>query len=186
MRRDHSIVPSLLTAPVSPARMMLLLVLASYGVGGVLALFTLLATPFVLALPGLDATAVFRVAVAQGIVAGLALVVVTLRGVRRMHPIYSALLYGPRSAAHEPPPNERAVRAAFEWRLGKHRLRPAGADRRRTRDLTDLGLEWLVASLGGLFVDRGRSPWSAPLDHPVASDRLALAWAFAPRRHPPS
>ncbi len=116
MRRPaQSIVPSLLTKPASPARMMLLLVLSSYGVGAVLAVFTLLATPFVLALPGLDAIAVFRVAMAQGIVAGLALVMVTLRGVRRMHPIYRALLYGPRSAAHDTPPNEDAVRAAFEW-----------------------------------------------------------------------
>jgi len=116
MRRPaQSIVPSLITKPTTPARMMALLVLSSYGIAAVLALFTLLATPFVLALPGLDARAVFRVALAQGVVAGVSLLVVTLRGVRSMHPLYRALLYGPRSAAHDPPPSEGAVRAAFAW-----------------------------------------------------------------------
>lgn len=116
MRRPaQSIVPSLITKPTPPARMMLLLVASSYGVAAILALFTLVATPFVLALPGLDATAVFRVALAQGIVAGLALVFVTLRGIRSMHPIYRVLLFGPRTTAHDPPPSEHAVRAAYTW-----------------------------------------------------------------------
>ncbi len=116
MRRPaHSIVPSLITKPTTAGQMMLLLVLSSYGVAAILALFTLVATPFVLALPGLDARAVFRVALAQGVVAGGSLLLVTLRGVRSMHPLYRTLLYGPRSAAHDPPPSEAAVRAAFEW-----------------------------------------------------------------------
>jgi signal transduction histidine kinase len=95
--------------------MLLLLVVASYGVGAVLGLFMALATPFVLALPGLEAAAVLRVATAQGLVAGIVLLAITFRGVRRMTPLYRVLLRGPRIIPHDPPPSPAAVHAAFTW-----------------------------------------------------------------------
>jgi signal transduction histidine kinase len=95
--------------------MLLLLVASSYGIGLILGLFTLSATPFVLALPGVEANAVLRVAAAQGLVAALVLLAVTVWGVREMRPLYAALLHGSGLFRRNPPPSAQAIRAAFAW-----------------------------------------------------------------------
>ncbi|MEY4512903.1 MAG: hypothetical protein RLZZ450_5025 [Pseudomonadota bacterium] len=117
MMRQHSfsIVPSLITPPLTPARMRLLLLLAGYGVVLALGLFTLLGAPFVLALPGIEGGALLRMTLAQGVVVFTVLSLVTRRGVRRMEPIYHTLLLGPRDAPIGPGPAIEAVEAAFRY-----------------------------------------------------------------------
>jgi signal transduction histidine kinase len=110
-----SIVPSLAALPTPPLRMMLLLVFASYGVGAVLGLFTLLGARFVLALPGVDTGGMLRLSFAQGLVGGTVTLFVVYRGVRRMQPLYLTLLRGPRDMPVAPRPSVSAVDAAFHW-----------------------------------------------------------------------
>jgi signal transduction histidine kinase len=110
-----SIVPSLITPPLAPARMRLLLLLVGYGVALALGLFTLLGAPFVLALPGIEGEALLRMTLAQGAVVFTVLLLVTRRGVRRMEPIYHTLLLGPRDAPSGPGPAIAAVEAAFRY-----------------------------------------------------------------------
>lgn len=112
---SFSIVPSLITPPMAPSRMRLLLVLVGYGVALALGLFTLLGAPFVLALPGIDGVALLRMTLAQGAVVATVLLLVTARGVKRMEPIYQTLLLGPRDAPSGPGPATRAVQAAFRF-----------------------------------------------------------------------
>ncbi len=110
-----SIVPSTTTPPTEPRRMLFLLIVSSYGLGLILGLFMLSATPFVLALPGVEANAVLRVAATQGCVAGLVLLVVTFWGVRSMQPLYDALRTGSGLTRREPPIDPQVVRQAFLW-----------------------------------------------------------------------
>jgi signal transduction histidine kinase len=112
---SFSIVPSLLAPPIPPGRMRMQLVLAGYGVALGLGLFTLLGAPFVLALPGIDAEALLRVTLAQGVVVATVLLLVTARAVKRMEPIYHTLLLGPRDAPLGPGPALPAVAAAFRF-----------------------------------------------------------------------
>jgi signal transduction histidine kinase len=111
----QSIVPSLLTPPTSPLRMVGLFVASSYAVAGVLGLFTLLAAPFVLALPGVSPTAIVRIALVQGLVSATVLLVLSFVGVHKMRPIYLTLIEGPRDTPTGQPPPEAAVRWAFAW-----------------------------------------------------------------------
>jgi len=110
-----SIVPSLMIPPVTPRRMRLHIVLAGFGVMAAMGLFTLLCAPFVLALPGIEAVPLLQVLAAQGVVVAAALVLVTVRGVRRMEPIYHTLLLGPRDTPVGPAPELAAVTAAFRF-----------------------------------------------------------------------
>jgi signal transduction histidine kinase len=110
-----SVLPSSVALPTSPLRIMLLLLLASYGVGAVLGLFTLLGASFVLALPGVEAEAMLRLSMTQGLVGGTVLLFVVYRGVRSMQPLHALLLRGPRDVPEGPRPDPRAVRAAFRW-----------------------------------------------------------------------
>jgi signal transduction histidine kinase len=110
-----SIVPSLMTPPVPPSKMRFQIVLAGYGVMAAMGLFTLVAAPFVLALPGIEAVALLQVIVAQGVVVTCALIVVTYRGLRQMEPIYHTLLLGPRDEPIGPGPDVEAVKAAFRF-----------------------------------------------------------------------
>ncbi|MDB4971676.1 MAG: integral rane sensor signal transduction histidine kinase [Myxococcaceae bacterium] len=112
---SFSIVPSLLTPPIPPSRMRMQLVLSGYGVALGLGIFVLLGAPFVLALPGIDAEALLRVTLAQGVVVAVVLAAVTTYSVKRMEPIYQTLLLGPRDAPLGPGPALRAVAAAFRY-----------------------------------------------------------------------
>jgi|GEM_PF-2045269 len=114
-RRGLSIVPSLQTLPTSPARMVGLLALATMAVGATLGLFTLLGASFVLALPGVEADAMLRLSLVQGVVGSVVLSVVVLRGVRRMRPLYIMLLRGPRDLPEGPRPDPRVISNAFHW-----------------------------------------------------------------------
>jgi len=110
-----SIVPSLITPPITPRRMRWLLMLVGYGVVLALGLFTLLGAPFVLALPGIEGLALLRMTLAQGIVVFGVMLLLTRRGVTRMKPIYHTLLLGPRDEPIGPGPDVRAVEAAFRF-----------------------------------------------------------------------
>src|ERR1700710_2292107 len=112
---SFSIVPSLITPPITPSRMRMELVLAGYGVALALGLFTLLGAPFVLALPGIDGEALLRVTLAQGVVVAVVLLAATAHSVRRMEPIYHTLMLGPRDAPLGPGPALSAVTAAFRY-----------------------------------------------------------------------
>jgi signal transduction histidine kinase len=111
----QSIVPSLITPPTTPWRMTLLFVLSGYAVSAVLGLFTLLSTPFVLALPGIDPLAILRVTFAQVTVSGVVLLILGFVGVKRMQPLYQTLMQGPRVLPMSGPPAHKAVRSAFTW-----------------------------------------------------------------------
>lgn len=110
-----SVLPSLATPPTPPARMRLLIVLTGYGVTSALGLFMLLGAPFVLALPGIEASALLRVTLTEGLVVALVLQLVARRGVKRMAPIYETLLLGPRDLPTGPGPSVDAVSAAFHF-----------------------------------------------------------------------
>lgn len=110
-----SIVPSLMIPPIPPRRMRLHIILAGYGVMAAMGLFTLVSAPFVLALPGIEAVPLLKVLAAQGAVVAVALVLVTVRGVRQMEPIYHTLLLGPRDSPVAPGPAVEAVQAAFRF-----------------------------------------------------------------------
>ncbi len=114
-RRGLSIVPSMVTMPTPPLRMGLLLVLATLAVGATLGLFTLLGAAFVLALPGVEAEAMLRLSLVQGLVGGTVLSIVIYRGVRSMRPLYLTLLNGPRTLPDGPRPDTRAIAQAFRW-----------------------------------------------------------------------
>ncbi len=103
------------TQPTRPGRMGMLFVLATLAVGATLGMFTLLGAAFVLALPGVEAQAMLRLSLVQGLVAGGVLSVVIFRGVRSMRPLYDILLRGPRTMPDGPRPDTRAVAQAFGW-----------------------------------------------------------------------
>jgi len=113
--RSLSVLPSLITPPVPPARMRLHIVLAGYGVMCAVGLFITLGAPFVLALPGIEGDALLRVTLAQGLVVGLGVLIVARRGVRQMEPIYRTLLLGPRDLPSGPGPSVEAIAAAFRF-----------------------------------------------------------------------
>ncbi len=159
---SFSILPSLVTPPLAPRGLLLRLLLVGWGVAAVLALFTLVGAPFVLALPGVDAEALLRVTAAQGVIVASVLLVVTQRGVRRMKPIYDTLLLGPRDAPSQPGPALPAVAAAFRF-----------PERATWVTLGCAQLVPLVDALGLLPVS-GLSGWSR-----IAVDLLLMAVAAA-------
>jgi signal transduction histidine kinase len=153
-----SILPSLVTPPLAPGGLRLRLLLVGYGVVLALGLFTLLGAPFVLALPGVDAEALLRVTLAQGVVVASVLLVITQRGVQRMKPIYDTLLLGPRDAPSAPGPALPAISAAFRFPERATWLTLAGAE-----------LVPLIDALGLLPVS-GLSGWAR-----IAVDLLMMA-----------
>ncbi|HEX5659052.1 MAG TPA: HAMP domain-containing sensor histidine kinase [Polyangiales bacterium] len=157
-----SILPSLLTPPLPPSGLRLRLLLVGWGVALALALFTLVGAPFVLALPGVDAEALLRVTVAQGVVVASVLLVLTERSVQRMRPIYDTLLLGPRDAPSAPGPALPAVAAAFRF-----------PERATWVTLACAQLVPLIDALGLLPVS-GLSGWSR-----IAVDLLLMAVAAA-------
>ena len=110
-----SIVPSMSAVPVTPAAMTSALVLSGYGISALLLLVVLLSSPFVLALPGIDAPSLFWLLLSQALLGGVVLLAITARGVRQMKALYQVLLGGPREVPTTPPPPPEAVRAAFRF-----------------------------------------------------------------------
>jgi signal transduction histidine kinase len=108
-----SVVPSLGSPPTKPARLWLLLLLSGTAVFAMLMVFLLFATPFVLALPGVDTRAMLRLTLAQGAAGGLALALLGYRHLARVKPLHDILLLGPRAKPLAPAPPSAAVRAAF-------------------------------------------------------------------------
>jgi signal transduction histidine kinase len=114
-RRHHpSLVPSLGSPPTAPARMLLLLCLSGGALFAMLMVFLLFGTPFVLALPGVDVSAMLRLTLAQGATGGLALAFFSFRNLARVRPLYEILLLGPRADPLAPAPASAAVRAAVQ------------------------------------------------------------------------
>jgi signal transduction histidine kinase len=112
---SFSIVPSLITPPTTPARLRLEIILTGYGVASALGLFILLGAPFVLALPGVEAEALLRVTLTEGLVVAATMLIVGTLGVKRMEPIYHTLLLGPRDEPTGPGPSHAAVAAAYNF-----------------------------------------------------------------------
>jgi signal transduction histidine kinase len=108
-----SVVPSLGSPPTKPGRMLLLLLLSGAAVFTMLIVFLLFGTPFVLALPGVDARAMLRLTLAQGATGGLVLAFFGYRNLARVRALYDILLLGPRADPRAPAPPSAAVRAAF-------------------------------------------------------------------------
>jgi signal transduction histidine kinase len=157
-----SIVPSLITPPIPPGRMRLHLVLAGYGLTLSFGLFNLLGAPFVLALPGIDAEALLRVTLAQGVIVFVVMLLVMHQGVKRMEPIYRTLILGPRDEPLEPGPALSAVAAAFRF-----------PERATWTLIACAQLVPLVDALGFLAVS-GLSGWAR-----IAVDLLMMAVAAA-------
>ncbi|MFT3925807.1 MAG: HAMP domain-containing sensor histidine kinase [Myxococcales bacterium] len=176
--------PSLETLPTSPGRMILLLGLATCAVGATLGLFTLLGAAFVLALPGVEAQAMLRLSLVQGLVGGVVLSLVILRGVRGMRPLYLMLLRGPRDLPEGPRPDPRVIAKAFHWPERGVLLNTACTQLVPVLDA--LG----VVSISGLD---GWSRWSADLlSIAVATAGLmpcivlyrSIVWRWLGRLHP--
>ena len=165
---SFSIVPSLVTPPVTPARLRWQLVLVGAGITCVIGLFILLGAPFVLALPGIDAEALVRLTAAQGLVVIASLLLVTQRGVRRMEPIHRTLLLGPRNEPIGPAPPLDAVTAAFRF----HRVRPGAG----------LGSVGLGAQRRRFADDRDHRCRLDAIDRALSAHTLALARASSPQR----
>lgn len=108
-----SIVPSLISMPVSPRHMLVELILAGAVMFAGLLLFSLFATPFVLALPQIDLWSMMRVTLSQILVGGVMLFWSASKSVSRARPVYNTLLQGARDSPLGPAPPLNAVQAAF-------------------------------------------------------------------------
>lgn len=108
-----SVVPSLVIAPIPPRRMLMLLVLNGAAMFAALMLFSLFATPFVLALPQVDIPSMLPLTLAQVAMGVCMLIWFARKSVQRATPIYTTLLAGPRANPLVPPPPLNAVQAAF-------------------------------------------------------------------------
>lgn len=108
-----SIVPSLVSMPTSPRHMLIELILAGAVMFAGLLLFSLFATPFVLALPQVDLWSMMRVTLSQVLVGGVMLVWYARKSVQRAKPVYNTLVLGARDSPLGPPPPLNAVQAAF-------------------------------------------------------------------------
>lgn len=108
-----SVVPSLVSAPTEPRRVLWALILKGTFLFAALMLFSLFATPFVLALPQVDTVAMLPLAVTQAGTGVIALSWLARKSVARATPVYTTLLAGPRANPTLPPPPLNAVQAAF-------------------------------------------------------------------------
>ncbi|HEX6244926.1 MAG TPA: HAMP domain-containing sensor histidine kinase [Polyangiales bacterium] len=108
-----SIVPSLPSQPLPPRRVLLSLVLNGALMFAALMLFSLFATPFILALPQVDTLAMLPLTLAQVVMGVVMLAWFARKSVQRATPIYTTLLAGTRANPIVPPPPLNAVQAAF-------------------------------------------------------------------------
>jgi signal transduction histidine kinase len=108
-----SIVPSLVSQPLPPRRVFSSLVLTGAVMFAALMLFSLFATPYILALPQVDTLAMLPLTSSQVLMGGVMLTWFARKSVQRATPIYTTLLAGPRANPLVPPPPLNAVQAAF-------------------------------------------------------------------------
>jgi signal transduction histidine kinase len=107
------VVPSLVSAPATPRRVLLSLILHGAVMFAALMLFSLFATPFILALPQVDTFAMLPLTLAQVAMGVLMLTWFARKSVQRASPIYTTLRAGPRANPLVPPPPLNAIQAAF-------------------------------------------------------------------------
>jgi signal transduction histidine kinase len=154
----HSIVPSAEDKPLSPTQMMLAFFLAAFLISTVMLVFVLVASPFVLAVPGITAPSLARLLAVQALAGSACLFAANVSYLARVEPLYRVLLLGPRDTPHPPSPDSRAVVVAFRW--GE-----------RTAVITTLGaLLPPIADLFGVAQISGLHGWPR-----IAIDLLAIA-----------
>lgn len=108
-----SVVPSLGSPPASPRRVLFALIAHGALMFAGLIVFSLFATPFILALPQVDTWAMLPLTLAQVVTGAVMLTHYARKSVARATPIYNTLLAGPRANPIVPPPPLNAVQAAF-------------------------------------------------------------------------